>query len=218
MKTFLFFGVAMALSACASGPPAPDWQINAKNSMERSIAAYMSGNDKVEAQEFDRARGQMASTGQVAMVARVELIRCASHVASLVLDNCPGFETLREDAAAPERAYADYLDGHVQPKDVALLPEQHRGVTNASEDSATAAVAGINDSFSRLVAAGVLFRTGRANPALLDLAVETASNQGWSRPLLAWLGVQAMRAEKLGDVVEMQRIRRRIDIVQKANF
>ena len=66
---------------------------------------------------------------------------------------------------------------------------------------------------ARLVAAGVLFQAGRASPDLLALAVDTASAQGWRRPLLAWLGVQARRAEAAGAVDEAARIRRRMALV-----
>lgn len=213
MKILLPFAVATLLSACASGPPVPDWQMNAKGGIERAISAYLSGNDRVEAQEFARARSETASTGQIALVARAELIRCASRVASLVLEDCSGFDKLRQDAAAPERAYANYLAGTAQPQDVALLPAQHRGAMQAASDPATA-VAAIGDPLSRLVAAGVLLRSGRATPAVLALAVDTASAQGWRRPLLAWLGVQAMRAEQAGDTTEALRLRRRMDLVQ----
>jgi len=217
MRVFKFLGVAMLLSACASGSPVPDWQMSAMSSMERAISAYLSGNDRVAVQEFSRARNEMASTGQIALVARAELIRCASRVASLVLEDCPGFEKLRDDAAAPERAYADYLAGRARPQDIALLPEQQHGMINVAPDAAATAMADISDPFSRLVAAGVLLRTGHANPAVITLAVDTASAQGWRRPLLAWLGVQAMRAEKSGDTVEAQRLHRRIDLVQERN-
>ena len=202
----------MLLCACASGPAVPDWQMNAKSAIERATSAYLSGNDRVEAQEFARARSETASTGRIALVARAELIRCASRVASLVLEDCSGFDRLRQDAAAPERAYANYLAGIAQPQDIALLPAQHRGAIQAS--SPDAAVAAIGDPLSRLVAAGVLFRSGRATPAVLTLAVDTASAQGWRRPLLAWLGVQAMRAEHAGDTTQALRLRRRIDLVQ----
>ena len=47
-------------------------------------------------------------------------------------------------------------------------------------------------------------------------AVETASHQGWRRPLLAWLGVQARLADERGDAAEAARIRRRMDLVQPA--
>lgn len=217
MKLIGIFGIALLLSACASGPAVPDWQMTASSSVEHALSAYFSGNDKVEAQEFAKARSEMASTGQADLVARVELVRCASRVASLVLDECAGFEKLRQDAAAPERAYADYLAGRAQPQDATLLPAQHRGVLHASANGAGEAVADISDPLSRLIAAGVLLRTGKADPKVIALAVDTASAQGWRRPLLAWLGVQAMRAEQAGDTVEALRLRRRMDLVQEAN-
>ncbi len=216
MRTLSFLGAAMLLGACSSGPPSPDWQMNAASSMERAVSAYLSGDDRVALQEFAKARNEMASTGQVTLVARAELVWCASRVASLVLEDCAGFEKLRQDAAAPERAYAHYLAGRAKPEETALLPEPQRGAANATADSAAAALAGIQDPFSRLVAAGVLLRTGRANPAVLTVAADTASAQGWRRPLLAWLGVLAMRAEKSGDTVEAQRLHRRIELVQES--
>ena len=90
------------------------------------------------------------------------------------------------------RAYADYLAARVQPQDIALLPPQHRAVaaTTLSADAGAAALSAIEDPLSRLVAIGVLFQAGRANPTTIADAVETASAQGWRRPLLAWLNVQ----------------------------
>ena len=70
------------------------------------------------------------------------------------------------------------------------------------------------DPVSRLVAAGVLMQTGRANPAVIALAVDSASDQGWRRPLLAWLGVQLQRAEQAGDSDAAERLRRRIGRIQ----
>jgi hypothetical protein len=61
----------------------------------------------------------------------------------------------------------------------------------------------------------VLFRSGNASPAVMSLAVDTASAQGWRRPLLAWLGVQLLRAEKAGDAAEAERLRRRIGVVEQ---
>ena len=46
-------------------------------------------------------------------------------------------------------------------------------------------------------------------PAGIVLAVDTASTQGWRRPLLAWLGVQAQRAEAAGDTAAQAAIERR---------
>ena len=212
MKTRLIGVVcAVLLGACGSQPATPAWQSNSHGALERFTSAYLKGDARVEAVEFEHARNELAATGQPGLVARAELTRCAVAVASLVLDRCDGFERLRADAPAPERAYADYLAGQITPAEVPLLPEQHRAVAGGREDPA--AVQAIADPLSRLVAAGVLFRMGRAAPEIVAVAADTASQQGWRRPLLAWLGVQAQRAEGAGRREDAERIRRRMDLV-----
>jgi hypothetical protein len=122
---------------------------------------------------------------------------------------CPGYAALAADATPAQQAYAAYLEGRWQGLDVALLPEQHRGVVTGGT------LAGVSDPLARLVAAGALLKAGRITPADIGNAVDTASNQGWRRPLLAWLGVQAQRAEAAGDSAAVQRIRRRIALASE---
>lgn len=210
---FLRYGVfslwLAILCACTTGPAAPDWQLNAVGATERGIDAYLSGRTRVEVREFAVARAAIARTGKADLVARLELVRCATRVASLLMEDCTAFDQLAQDAGPAERAYAAYLAGHLKDQDVPLLPPQHRAVAQGG----AAAVQAIKDPLSRLVAAGTLFRTGRTDPAVIALAIETASEQGWSRPLLAWLQVQAKRAEMAGDTEELARLKRRIDLI-----
>lgn len=204
--------LALLLAACGSTPPPPDWQLNARGSLERAVQAYLAGSDRVAAAEFARARSELQRTGRPELVARGELMRCAAQVASLRLEPCAGFEALRADAAAPERAYAAYLaGGRLPPQEAALLPPPHRGVAAGGSALPEAA-----EPLARLVAAAVLLQAGRARPAAVAQAVETASAQGWRRPLLAWLEVQARLAEAGGDAAEAARIRRRMALVQGA--
>jgi hypothetical protein len=205
---------ASTLVACVSGPPIPDWQGNAKSALDRGTEAYLVGETRVANVEFARARSEIGSTGRLDLIARAELVRCAAQVASLVFDPCAEYERFKADAAAPERAYAEYLAGRISSQDVALLPPQHRQVAIASGDAAVQSLRSIEDPLSRLVATGVLFQSGRASPAAIALAAETASSQGWRRPLLAWLGVQLALAEKAGDKTEAERLRRRIAVAQ----
>ena len=74
----------------------------------------------------------------------------------------------------------------------------------------------IEDPVSRLIAAGTLFRLAQLSPDGLTTAIETASAQGYRRPLLAYLNVQAKRAESSGDAVALQSIRQRIDLVYQS--
>jgi len=210
MKSAVWLAAGL-LAACSSGPRAPDWQLEAKGSMDRSVAAYMEGNSRVETAELERARGQLTRSGRAELLATAELLHCATRVASLVLDEpCSGFEKLRPDATEAQRAYADYLKGRVAPQGIALLPESQRAAAAGN----AGALAGINDPLSKLVAAGVLLQTDKADPAVIRQAIDTASAQGWRRPLLAWLGVELRRAEQGGNTAEAERLRRRIELTQ----
>jgi hypothetical protein len=205
-----------ALVACAGGPPPPDWQANAKAAIDQAVAAYLAGDVRGEAAAFERAREQISRTGRPDWLARAELMRCAAHVASLAFEPCTGFERLRGDADAAERAYADHLAARrLARDDIDRLPLAQRGVALAvaGGDAASVDLQGIEDPLSRLIAVAVLFQAGKASPAAITLAADTASAHGWRRPLLAWLEVLALRAEKAGAVGEAERLRRRMDLV-----
>ncbi len=208
MRIFLAM-VIIGLAGCASSPVPPDWQFNAHGALKNSVTAYLVGNSKLADVEFSRVRKEIASTGRADLLARAELVRCAAQVASLEFGHCEPFQALIQDAAAEERAYADYLAGRWTGLDVALLPAQHRAVVAGAD----AALNGIDDPLARLVAAGALLQTGRLTPDGIAAAIQTASDQGWRRPLLAWLGVAVRRAEQLNDKEEISRLQRRIDLI-----
>lgn len=213
-RTWLAALAAALLVACAGGAPPPDWQLNAHGALERALQAYLSGDARVEAAEFARARAELARTGRPELLARAELARCATRVASLAFQGCSAFNALAQDATPAERAYADYLAGRLDARDIALLPPQHRAP--ASAGGGGAALAAIEDPLARLVAAGVWLRDGRADPTTIAVAIDTASARGWRRPLMAWLQLQAQRAEQAGATEEAARIRRRIALLAGA--
>lgn len=180
--------IFLVASGCGGGHPPLDWQANAASAMQSFQRHYFSGETATAEAEFKAARNDLTRTGRADLVARAELVRCAVRAASLEFDDCPGFEALRYGARAEELAYADYLAGK----------GSHRGG---------------DDPLSRLVAHAVSFRSGAINPAGISAAVDIASDQGWRRPLLAWLGVQEKRAAAAGDSETAARIRRRIDLI-----
>lgn len=219
---------AWLLVACANQVAAPDWQGNAYAALKGFTSAYLSGNTRLADLEMARARSEIASTARADLLARAELTRCAVRVASLEFDDCASYQNLAPDVGAAEQAYAVYLGGRWRAADVSLLPPQHRAVAallaakpvqidNASgKAAAPSLLADQKDPLARLVAAGVLLQSQRLTPADLTLATQTASDQGWRRPLLAWLGVQLQRARAAGDAEAVSRIQRRVDLVLQA--
>lgn len=199
------------LAACAGSPAPSNWQANARSALDYATIAYLSGDSRLAERDFARARAEIARTGRPDLLARAELVRCATRAASLEFDDCPGYQALAQDAGAAERAYAELLAGRWTQVDSALIPLQYRQMLAAPADPTT--LTGMTDPVSRMIAAGLLFRYGQLSPEGISIATETASAEGWRRPLLAWLGVQAQRAKAAGDVEGAAKIQRRITVV-----
>jgi hypothetical protein len=213
MRNLLPLCLVVLVAACGNKPRQPDWLVNADGAQDRYERAYLSGNERVAGSEFTRLRTELASTAQAGLVARAELTRCAVQVASLDFAPCTGFERLRPDAPEAERAYADFLAGQLAPEQAKLLPEEYRGI--AGGQGGAAALKGIKNPLPRVIAAAVLLRTEKADPEVLQIAADTASEQGWRRAVMAWLGAQAMRAEKAGATEEAARLRRRMELASE---
>ena len=207
--------LALFLSGCASGPVAPAWEGNAKSALDNTVQNYLTGNTKAEEQDYARAYKELAATGRADLLARAELTRCAARVASLVFEDCPAFKPLAADAGAEQRAYADYLAGRWQRLNGALLPKHHAAVLASPANPAV--LTQISEPLARLVAAGAMLQQGSLRPEALAevaaLAVQTASDQAWRRPLLAWLGLQLKQAETVADAPKAANLRRRIALI-----
>jgi len=208
----LLAALPILFAGCAGRPPAPDWQMNAKSAADQAVEATLSGDDRRAGAAWDRARGEIARTGRIGLLARLELLRCATRAASLDFTPCEQFEALRADSEAAEIAYAEYLEGRAITDRVDLLPHAQREAARAGP-AAAEVLAAMEDPLARLVAAAVAMRRGQASPAVMQIAADTAAAQGWRRPLIAWLQALALRAEQSGDGEQAARLRRRIELV-----
>jgi hypothetical protein len=209
--------VVLALGACSSGPAVPDWQAQSQSALQEFRQRYLEGDSSGAARAFARARAALASTGKPELVAKAELVRCALGVAALDFDACKEYESRKTDAARDDFSYGNFVDGALQEGDVQLLPSQYREIAAAHDDPSRAkALARITDPVSRLIAAGATFRQSMLTPEGVALAVDAASAQGYRRPLLAYLNVQAKQAQAAGDTAAEEAIRKRMEIVYQS--
>lgn len=206
--------VAAALGvACSHRPAAPEWEERAHEGFEQYQRSYFAGERTAE-RDFRKAADALASTGKVELRARGELIRCAFGTAALDFSSCERWRSLQSDADPGDRAYGALLSGAFANLDTKDLPPQYVPLAKAQGAGArNEALKKIEDPLSRLIGAGALLRAGDLAPESVAVAVDTASGQGWRRPLLAWLTAQAKLAEAAGDTVALDRIRKRIDVV-----
>jgi hypothetical protein len=210
----LLASILLLAGAGCAVTPAPAWQADVHDALESFKEAYLAGDLRAAGRYFQDARRAAAGTGRPDLVARVDLIRCAIGTAALDFDACKGSEASQADLQEGDRAYAGFLSGKVEAARAALLPEQYRPLAAAKDGNARArALREIEDPVSRLVAAGALFRAGELSPEGVTMAVDTASEQAWRSPLLAFLNVQLALAEAGGDTAMLQALRKRIELV-----
>jgi hypothetical protein len=189
--------ISLLLTACAGGPPPAHWKSAAHAGLERYGQAWLTGESKRAEIALAETRQAVASTGRLDLAARVEISRCAYQTAALVFD-CTALNAA--DANAEDRAYAAFLQGDFSRNNAERLAPHYRALVTAPHPEARVhASLAIANPASRLIAAAVLFRRHEANPALIANAIDTASAQGWRRPLLAWLKIAEQRALARGD-------------------
>ncbi len=209
----LCLAIGLLTAGCSSSPPPPDWKMNTVSLLEHYQARWLEGDSKDTDLALEQSRKEIAKTGRLDLLARLELAACGTRIAALDFDTCAAYLPLAGEATANDKAYAQFIGGDWRNLDAKLLPAQYGSLVGAKDDpSANKAVAEVKDPLARLIAAGMLFKQGRADPATASLATETASERGWRRPLLMWLEVELKRAQAANDQTAIAHLQRRIEL------
>ena len=224
MRTTVTLTTLLLLAACASTPAPPEWKANAASAMQAFVSAQLSGNTRLADVEFKQAQTEISRTGRLDLMARAELTRCAVQVASLDWTPCTAVDTGAPNAAAEEKAYAQFLAGQWEGLNPDLLPQHYRQIVLPYQvklapgsppdvQNSTALLQTIDDPLARLIAASVLLKRQQLPPSEWAVATETASAQGWRRPLLAWLGMEMKAAYAANQTDAATALQARIDLV-----
>lgn len=217
MKLFFSLLTAFTLSACGGGTSVPDWQIDAQTATQRYTRYFLAGQVQRAEASFTQARKAVAATGNINAVSHIELVRCGLQTATLDFSPCTGYNQLAALASDPaDAAYARFISGDWQGLNRALLPPQYAAFAAATAPNPVETqrlIRAINDPISRLIATGLSFRRGRMDDATLQAAIDTASAQGWRRPLLTYLKLQQQRTI---DPATRAAIRARIELVEES--
>lgn len=218
MRTLLLFAIALLLSACGGKTPVPDWKLDSASLIERYKKAELKGENKLADRYFEQALAAAGSAGRLEETARLHLVRCATRQASLAFEPCaPYLELARLGGSAEDEAYHRFLSGQWDGVDSGKLPEQYRALA-ANRDAAKSLslLQNISDPLSRLIAVSVLVARKQADEPMLSLAADTASEQGWRKPLLVYLKVLENSAGLKQDKAALEKLRARIKLVEES--
>jgi len=216
MKKLLLTACLLLLAGCGGKTLPPDWKVDSADLIERYQKHELRGENILADRYFQQAVHAAGSAGQVAETARLWLVRCAVRRASLDDDDCSEYvELAKLETTDEDRAYYQFITLDWSRVDASRLPKHYAALVAGAADKRHAQVEGINAPLSRLLAASLVVKRGEADDALLSLATETASAEGWKRPLLVYLKLAEKRASERQDEAALAAIQARIRLVEQ---
>jgi hypothetical protein len=222
MKKILGLLFLLLLVAGCSSKPAPVWIVAGHHQLDTFKNDFLTGRPPLVTElHFKMATEEIKKSGDLDLLGKAWLTRMALHVAVLEeIEEIAEGEYGKIATASPvpaNRNFYLFLSGKSGMVDDALLPAQYRPFLKALRNGDAAVevrrMTEIDDPLSRLIAAGLLARSGLENESLLRTAVETASQNGWKRALIAWLERLRLFHEKSGEVAKAETVRQRLNLI-----
>lgn len=220
MKKWLLLISALLVCSCASTTPVPAWKDNAYRYLDEYKTSFLTGKEESTEPHFIKARREIAAGNNLNLLTIVYLTQYALRTASLENFDSSEFAKLyRLESNAADMAYCHFLKGNFSAVDVNVLPARYAGVWKAAagRDLTMAAreIAVIDDPLSRLVACGVWIRYLSSDETILQIAISTASANGWRRPLWAYLEKLQTYYLESGNMGKANSIKQRLELLKK---
>jgi hypothetical protein len=208
----------MLFSGCGS-KQIPDWTNAAFNQLDAYKKGDLAGNTFIADLHFKKATEEIKKSGNLEILARAYLTKYAVRVAVLEkIDDREYLAIEKIQPSAANRNFHEFLKGNFDHVDQDLLPEQYHGFLTAfrsrKEDSLADELLKIEDPLSRLIAAGLLVRLDRYDERCLQIAIETASKNGWKKALLVYLETIQKYYEKKKEPEKAANTRKKIDLIK----
>jgi len=217
-KHVIVFAFLMLFAGCGS-KPIPDWTNAAFNQLDNYKKNYLSGKVLIAELHFNKATEEIRKSGNFEILARAYLTKCA--VQTAVLEKIDDREYLKIEAVHPSasnRNFHEFLKGNVDRVERNLLPEQYQGVFTAFRSGKNGAVTDeilkMEDPLSRLIAAGLVVQHNKHDERCLQVAIDTASRNGWKKALLVYLVKIQSFYENKKELEKAANTQKRIELIR----
>ncbi len=218
-KLFCFLFATLLLAACGA-KPAPVWVAAGHKQLETFKQDFLTGHEPIITEiHFRKALEEIKKGGDADLLGKAWLTRMALQVAVREeLEESEYLKTETVELIPANRNFYRFLKGDVATVDASLLPEPYRpfwmALSSGDAAKTAVAIAAIEDPLPRLIAAGLAVSHRLENNAILQIAVETASLNGWKRALLVWLERLKSSHEAAGNAAKASSIQSRIDLMK----
>lgn len=178
--------------------------------------------DKEEATEphFAKAKKAVAGSNDLNLLAIAYLTKYALHTAALEDFNDSEFIRINKlQPIASNFAYYNFLKGNFTAVEDSLLPSNYSGFIKIARNKdlakAVQEITSIDDPLSRLIACGIWVKYLPYDENILQIAVNTSADNGWKRPLWAYLTKLQKYYLDRGDITKADSIKERLELLKK---
>jgi len=221
MRKILLIAILILICACArTTTQVPEWKETAFRDIENYKKSFLTGRQNAADVQFNRAREAIASGNNLNLLAKLYLTKYALHTAALEDFNASEF--LRVNRLHPvtaNLAYYNFLMGNVNTREANFLPDQYvglikplrnKGLTQGLEE-----LLAIDDPLSRLIACGVWVKHAPYDDYILKLGVNTAAENGWRKPLWAYLNTLHRYYLQTGETAKANEAKEWMELLKK---
>ncbi len=193
MRKILLTGLLIFICACgARSGQTPEWKDTAFSQLESYKKSFLTGKEGASDTHFSRAKNAIASSNNLNLLAKVYLTKYALHTA--VLEDFDTSEFMRINKLQPVAAnfaYYNFLRGNFSSIEDNLLPTQYLSLIKPARNKdlikGLQEISSIDDPLSRLIACGIWVKYLPYDENILQLAINTSADNGWRKPLWAYL-------------------------------
>ena len=220
MRKRLLTVILIFICSCATTTQIPEWKETAFRDIENYKKSFLTGKQNAADVQFNRAREAIASGNNLNLLAKLYLTKYALHTAALEDFNASEFLRInRLQPVTANLAYYNFLTGSVNTKEANFLPDQYPGLIkplrNKDLTQGLEELLSIDDPLSRLIACGVWVKHAPYNDYILKLGVNTAAENGWRKPLLAYLDALQRYYHQTGEPDKAHEAKEWLELLKK---
>jgi len=212
--------VILFLICACSSKQIPEWKDTSSKQLESYKHYFLTDKESTSEPHFVKAKKAIASSNDLNLLGTAYLTRYALYVS--VLEDFDDTEFIRINKLQPDAinfSYYNFIKGNFQTADYNLLPAHYSNLLKPAQDKdlATAVIEinSIDDPLSRLVACGVWVKYLPYDDNILQIAVNTAADSGWGKPLFAYLTKLQQYYLNHNETAKAEIIKERLELLKK---
>lgn len=215
MRIFLFVSALFLLVSCGAGH-IPTWRQNAAADTANFIESSFIGNESYASKYFDKMLEDFRMTVDPDEIVKAYLAKCVTDFALLEYSDCPeAAEMLPLLKNQANIEYYNFVSDKARNADD--MPKKYRDIfevsQNCSVEKANSALSSEKDPSTLLIKAAFLVKKNCYDAETAEIALKTASKEGWKKAALKYLALQLSYFEKHGDSQNAQLVKKRMELV-----